>query len=295
MKNLSLIDGFAVLYRAYYAFPEMKNEQGQNLNAVYGFLRMVLKRLSHKPDYLGIAWDSKEKTFRHELQPTYKATRKKMEDDFISQIGIIRSIIDELWIFGIEYPGYEADDLLASFAKKFQKNSDLEIYVYSGDKDLKQILDERIAIVDLSKDVPYKTSDFLQEFWFEPKSIVDYLALLGDAADNVKWVDGIWTKTALWLIQKYKNLETLYESLDALSDRQQTLLREQKEDAFFAKKMIQLSVLELNEYQLSDFSFSFDYQKYSDILCKKYGLLSLDKVLLDLKKQYEQPVQLGLF
>lgn len=294
MKNLSLIDGFAVLYRAYYAFPPMiQNEQ--NLNAVYGFLRMILKRLSHKPDYLGIARDSKEKTFRHKLLPSYKATRKKMDDDFISQIGIIRSIIEEIGIFWMEYPGYEADDLLASFAKKFQPDSDLEIYVYSGDKDLKQILDDRIAIVDLAKDLPYQTKDFLQDFGFEPKYIVDYLALLGDAADNVKGVTGIWTKTALGLIQKYHTIEKLYESLPELTKHTKELLETQKEDAFFAKKMIQLSFLELNDYQLSDFSFSFQYEKFAEVLCKKYGFTSLEKVLLDLKKKYEQPVQLGLF
>lgn len=295
MKKIFLIDGFAVLYRAYYAFPEIKNKEGKNLNAVFGFIRMILKRIEKEPDYLWIAWDSKEKTFRHELAPDYKATRKKMEEDFTSQIPIIREIVDELGIFSLSVSGYEADDILASFAKKFQKKSDLEISVYSWDKDLKQILDDRIAIVDLAKDTPCLSHDFKEQFGFEPQYIVDYLALLGDAADNVKGVDGIWEKTALKLIQKYHSLENLYNAIEELSGRTKECLITKKENAFFAKKMIKLAEVDISRYEESDFSFSFNYDQYVEILCKKYGFTSLEKVLGTIKQKREKPQQMSLF
>jgi DNA polymerase-1 len=104
MKTFFLIDGFAFLYRAYYAVPEMKNFEGVNMNAVYGFLRMILKRFSKRPDYLVIARDSPEKTFRHEQSPDYKAHRKKMEDDFKDQIPILRQIIEDLGIPSVAVP-----------------------------------------------------------------------------------------------------------------------------------------------------------------------------------------------
>ena len=177
MKNFFLFDWFAFLYRAYYAFPEIKNSRWQNINAVYWFLRMLLKRLNKKPDYITIARDAPQKTFRHELSPDYKATRKKMDEDFISQIPIIQNIINDLWIISQTAPWFEADDVIASFVK-YYKNPELSMYIYSADKDLKQLLTDWVFIIDPVKDLPYQRKDFLSEFWFEPQYIVDYLALL---------------------------------------------------------------------------------------------------------------------
>ena len=164
MKTFFLIDGFAFLYRAYYAVPEMKNFEGKNLNAVYGFLRMILKRMAKRPDYLVITRDSPEETFRHQQYSDYKAQRKKMEDDFKDQIPLLRQIVDQLAIPSVAIPGYEADDILASFVRKYKQDPDIEFHLYSGDKDLKQVLDERIFIIDPVKDIPYKKQDFLNEF-----------------------------------------------------------------------------------------------------------------------------------
>jgi DNA polymerase-1 len=164
MKKFFLMDGFAFLYRAYYAFPEMKNFEGTNMNAVYGFLRMLLKRVAKRPEYLIIAWDSPEKTFRHEQLESYKANRKKMEADFKDQIPLLRQIVEDLQIPSLAVPGYEADDILASLIWKYKSVPDLELYLYSGDKDLKQVLDTNVFIVDPVKDVPYQTQDFIKEF-----------------------------------------------------------------------------------------------------------------------------------
>lgn len=295
MKNFFLFDWFAFLFRAYYAFPEMKNSEWQNMNAVYWFLRMLLKRLSKKPEYLAIAWDAPQKTFRHELAPDYKANRKKMEDDFTSQIPLIQNIISDLWIYSQICPWFEADDILASFTWKYQNSSDLSMYLYSADKDLKQLLTDWVFIVDPIKDLPYQKKDFLAEFWFEPQFIVDYLSLLWDAADNVKWVTWIWEKKALSLIQHYWTLENIYNHLNELEKSESSILESHKDDAFFSKKMIQLANANLNSNNLEDFKFTFDWNKYIEIICKKYWLKSLEKVLLEMKKEFEKPQQLGLF
>ena len=294
MKNFFLFDWFAFLYRAYYAFPEMKNSDWQNMNAVYGFLRMLLKRLNKKPDFIAITRDAQQKTFRHELAPDYKATRKKMDDDFKSQIPIIQNIIDQLCIKSQIAPWYEADDVIATLVKQY-KNPDLSLYIYSADKDLKQLLDDGIYIVDPVKDLPYQKKDFLAEFGFEPQYIVDYLALLWDSADNIKWVTWIGEKKALSLIQHYWTIENIYEHLGELDSSECKILEGQKEDAFFSKKMIQLAYFDLTETQIDDFKFNFDGSKYIDIICNQNWIKGLEKPLTEMKKEFEKPQQLGLF
>lgn len=176
------------MYRAYYAFPPLTDSTGRNVNVVYGFFRMVMKILAEKPDYFMIAWDSPVKTHRHEAYPEYKANRKKMEDDFKDQIPLVQSIVQELGLPSMVAPGYEADDILASFALKYKDEPRLSLDIYSGDKDLKQLLSQNVFCIDPMKNVVTTPQTFFQEFGFPPHHIVDYLSLLGDASDNVKGV-----------------------------------------------------------------------------------------------------------
>lgn len=294
MKSFFLFDWFAFLYRAYYAFPEIKNSEWQNINAVYWFLRMLIKRLNKKPDYITIARDAPQKTFRHELAPDYKATRKKMDEDFILQIPIIQNIIKDLWITSQIVPWFEADDIIASFVNHY-KNSNLSMYIYSADKDLKQLLTDWVFIVDPIKDMPYQKKDFLSEFWFEPQYIVDYLALLWDNADNIKWVTWIGEKKAQSLIQYYWTIENIYEHISELDNTESKILNDQKENAFFSKKMIQLANIDLSEPKLEDFKFNFNWSEYIEIICNKHWIKWLEKPLIEMKKQFEKPQQLGLF
>ena len=255
---------------------------------------MLLKRLNKKPDFIAIAWDAQQKTFRHELAPDYKATRKKMDDDFKSQIPIIQEIIKELWITSQIAPWFEADDVIASLVKQYH-NSDLEMYVYSADKDLKQLLTDWVFIVDPVKDLPYQKKDFLAEFGFEPQYIVDYLALLWDSADNIKWVTWIGEKKAQSLVQHYGTIENIYDHLGELEAAECKILEWQKEDAYFSKKMIQLADVDLSTTQLENFKFNFDWSKYIDIICNQYWIKWLEKPLIEMKKDFEKPQQLGLF
>ena len=217
-----------------------------------------------------------------------------MDYDFKSQIPIIQDIIKQLWIVSQIAPWYEADDVLASFVNHY-KSSDLEMYIYSADKDLKQLLTDWVFIVDPVKDLPYQKKDFLAEFGFEPQYIVDYLALLGDSADNIKWVTWIGEKKALSLIQHYGTIENIYNHLNELENSESSILSSQKDDAFFSKKMIQLANVDLSETKLENFKFNFDGSKYIDIICNQNWLNWLQKPLIEMKKDFEKPQQLGLF
>ena len=217
-----------------------------------------------------------------------------MDDDFISQIPIIQNIIKELWIISQIAPWFEADDVLASFTRKY-KSPDLAMYLYSADKDLKQLLDDGIYIVDPVKDLPYQKKDFLAEFGFEPQYIVDYLALLGDSADNIKWVTGIWEKKAQSLVQHYRTIENIYDHLNELEKSEFSILDGQKDNAFFSKKMIQLANVDLSDTNLDNFKFDFDWSKYIEIICNQNWIKWLEKPLTEMKKEFEKPQQLGLF
>jgi DNA polymerase-1 len=217
-----------------------------------------------------------------------------MDNDFLSQIPIIQNIIKELWIVSQIAPWFEADDVLASFVNHY-KSSDLEMYIYSADKDLKQLLTDWVFIVDPVKDLPYQKKDFLAEFWFEPQYIVDYLALLWDNADNIKWVTWIWEKKAQSLVQHYGSIENIYNHLNELDNSESSILWSQKDDAFFSKKMIQLANVDLSDTQLENFKFNFDWNKYINIICNENGLNWLMKPLTEMKKKFEKPQQLGLF
>jgi DNA polymerase-1 len=147
---------------------------------------MLFKVFQEKPDYLVITWDSPVKTLRHEVYAEYKANRKKMDDDFKHQIPLTKAIVQEVGIPNLTVDTYEADDIIATLVKAHKNIPDLVIDIYSSDKDLKQLLDVNVFEVDPIKAIRVDTKNFLQEFLFEPIYILDYLALVGDSADNIK-------------------------------------------------------------------------------------------------------------
>lgn len=186
-----IVDGSGFLFRAWYAFPSMPNAEGQNQNVIYGFIRMMIKLLLEQPEYFVICRDSPVKTKRKELYEDYKANRAKIDDEFRQQIPLVMELVNELGIPNIVAPGYEADDSIGTLAMLYQENPELLIQVFSSDKDLKQLLKDNIVVTDPLKQTTTTISDFEREFGFAASSIVDYLALIGDAADNVKGVPGI--------------------------------------------------------------------------------------------------------
>lgn len=291
---MKIVDGSGFLFRARFAFPAMPNAQWQNLNVVYGFTRMLLKLIDENLEYFVIAWDSPTKTKRHEAYPDYKGTRPKLDDDFKQQIPLVKQLVEDLGIPSYVAPGYEADDIIASLAKKYQK-SDLLIEVVSSDKDLKQLLSDTIIVTDPAKNISTKTSDFLQEFGFAPELIVDYLALIGDSADNIKGVSGIGPKGALDLVQRYGNLDSIYQHIDQLSPKLREKLQSGKEDAYFSKSLIELIQVPELDFPLEKRRLKPDFWLRESLIVNKYGFLSIQKLLDELRKKREKPQQLWLF
>ena len=297
MKKLVIVDGSGFLFRAWFAFPPMINAQGNNQNVLYGFTRMILKLIDEtSADYFIIARDSPVKTKRHELYSDYKGTRPKIDDDFKQQIPQVHKLIEELGIATYQAPGYEADDIIFSFVREYQKKSDLTLEIVSSDKDLKQLLQANVVITDAAKNQTTTLLTFQQEWGFSPEYIVDYLALIGDSADNIKGVAGIWPKGAMTLVQTYGSIENIYDHLWDLSPKLAETLSVGKDDAFFSKKLIELmQVPQIQGIDLETWQSSKNIEQWEQILLNQYGFSSLQKLLESLKKKYAMPQQLGLF
>ena len=296
MKKFYLIDGWWFLHRAYFAFPDMPDKDWHNINTIFWFFRIILKIFLEKPEYFVIARDAPTKTHRHEMYPEYKANRAKAPDDFKIQIPIIQEITNRLEIPNIMLPGYEADDIIASIATKFKQDPNVICNIFSTDKDLKQLLDENITITDSNKWITYKPNDFIQEFWFEPKYMLDYLSLIWDNADNVKWVPWIWPKWASELIQQYKTIENIYENIDWIPWKTKEKLIDWKEFAENAKKLIQLEIApEIDEIWLEKYKLDIDFNNYKKVLVDEYNFWSMEKVITEIKNKYQMPQQTSLF
>ncbi|HED07275.1 MAG TPA: DNA polymerase I, partial [Ignavibacteria bacterium] len=208
-KKFVIIDAMALAYKAYFAFISrpLVTSKGEPTSAVYGFITQLLKVIEvQKPDYIAVAFDSKEKTFRHDIYENYKASREKMPDDMIPQIGRIKDIIEALNIPLYILPKYEADDIIGTAVKLAEKKG-LQSYVITPDKDYNQMITKNTFIVRSNKssnDITiYDENKMLEDFGFSPKQMIDYLALVGDSSDDIPGVAGIGPKGATELIKKF--------------------------------------------------------------------------------------------
>ena len=213
MEKILLVDGSSILFRAFYALPHFTTTSNIPTSAVYGFLRMLIRIIKdEKPDYLAVAFDKKTLTFRHIEFKEYKAQRPKMPDELSLQFDIIREILDAFDIKHFEVDGFEADDVIATFVEQL-KMRDINISILSSDFDLAQLIDENVELISPKKGVTkiekIDKEKFIQEYGFEPTSVPDYKALLGDPSDNIEGIKGIGGKTATKIIQEFKNVENL--------------------------------------------------------------------------------------
>ncbi len=212
MPTLYLIDGNSFFYRAFYAIKRLSNSKGFPTNAIYGFTSMIIKVLKEKtPDYFAIAFDTPAPTVRHKAYEEYKAHRPSMPDDLRAQIQPIKDIVSAFRIPSLEIPGYEADDILGTLAKKGEKEG-LDVYILTGDKDMYQVLSSRIRLYDNMKDKVTEEKDIIKRFGVKPEQIPEIMALTGDTSDNIPGVPGIGEKTAVSLIKEFGNLDNLIEN-----------------------------------------------------------------------------------
>jgi len=218
-KKLVLIDGSSYFYRAFYALPPLTSPSGIPTGAIYGFIRMVSKLINElAPEYIGVAFDLPGKTFRHDKYENYKATRKETPDELKVQIPHLKEIL-KLWgIKIIEIPGYEADDIIATLAKK-GKEEGFEVIIVTPDKDMMQLVDEGISILNPVTEELYNREKVKQKYGIYPEQFVDYLTIVGDTVDNIIGVKGVGPKTAQKLLNQYGNLEEILKHLDKLKPK----------------------------------------------------------------------------
>ncbi len=216
MRRLFLIDGNSLLYRSYYAIRQLSNSEGFSTNAIYGFILALRKLIdSESPHYLGIVFDSKGPTKRHEVYADYKATRKPMPEDLIPQVPVLKEVLTALKIPLFVKPGYEGDDILGSLAHKAH-GKNVHVVIVSHDKDLYQLVDKTTSVFNPMKNL-YMDGEKVQEtFGVLPQQIVDVLALGGDSSDNIPGVKGIGEKTAKNLINEFGSLDNLLSNLDKI-------------------------------------------------------------------------------
>ncbi len=254
MKKLVLVDGNALIHRAYHATPPFSTSKGELVNAVYGFTSMLLKSLSDlKPDYMVVTWDQKGPTFRHQVYTQYKANRGPSDDSLSFQFARASEVVKALNIPEFTLAGYEADDLIGTLAKKAEElsivNSPLSIIILTGDRDLMQLIDKNVKVLMPKKTLSdvglYGVEEFVAKYGFMPKQIIEYKALAGDASDNIPGVAGIGDVAATKLIQQFGSVEKIYqpENLKTLPERWQRLLAEGAESAVMSKS---LATLDLN-------------------------------------------------
>lgn len=245
MEKFVLIDGNAILHRAYHALPPFTHD-GKPVGAVFGFTSMLLKVISDlKPTYIVVAFDRPKPTFRQELFVGYQAGRPAMEDDLVSQVEGVHDIVAALDIPIFEVDGYEADDLIgtlaAQTAKLKVKSEKLEVIIVSGDRDLLQLVNTYVKmyapIKGLTETKMYDGAAVIEKYGITPAQIVDMKALTGDASDQYPGVRGIGPKTASTLLQKYETLENLYKNLGELPEKVRTALTDGAEQATLAKKL----------------------------------------------------------
>jgi DNA polymerase I len=222
-KKFVIVDAMALAYKAYFVFINrpLVTTKGEPTSAVFGFLNQLIKILEDtRPDYLAVAFDSHGKTFRHAQFEGYKASRSIMPDDMVPQIERIKEIIEALHIPIYILPKYEADDIIGTAVCEAEQEG-LESYVITPDKDFNQLVTDRVKIVRPGKTaeeiVTYDVAKVKEEFGFEPKQMIDYLALIGDSSDDIPGVAGIGPKTAIPLIQEYGSIEGIYEHIDEIT------------------------------------------------------------------------------
>lgn len=239
-EKLFLIDGNSYCYRAFYAIKELRNSKGRPTNAAYGFVLMLKKLLEdEKPGYLAVAFDLKGPTFRHEQFEDYKAHRKPMPDDLLSQMSVIKDIIAGYNIPIFEKQGFEADDILATLAKSVSRQG-IDVYIVTGDKDMLQVVDENIKVYNTHKEgLVYDAKKVKERFLgLGPGNIADFIALAGDVSDNIPGVKGIGEKTAIELITEFKTIDNLYKNLDKIkSESKRNILSAQEDAAKMSKEL----------------------------------------------------------
>jgi len=296
MSKLLIIDGHAVIHRAYHSIP-LLTSNGQPVNALYGFYSMLLSAVYQlKPKYLIVCLDSPGPTFRQTEFVGYRAKRKTPDSDLISQLPLLKSTLEQSQIKTFSLGGYEADDLIGTISRRAAKKKFIdEVVIITGDKDLMQLVTSKIHLLmpvrGLSETKIFKTQDVVEKLGVLPKQVIDLKALMGDMSDNYPGVTGIGPKVATSLLSEYQNLDNIYQNIDKIKPIVREKLIKDKDNAYLSQKLATIIDNIPLEFKLSQSRWGDQIVFSLDKLFKSYNF----KSLLSRLDQKSKPQQSSLF
>ncbi|WP_078555458.1 DNA polymerase I [Bacillus alkalicellulosilyticus] len=286
MNKLVLVDGNSIAYRAFFALPLLNNDKGVYTNAVYGFTMMLLKVIEEeKPTHMLVAFDAGKTTFRHNTYGEYKSGRQKTPHELSEQFPYIRKVLDAFNISRFEVENYEADDIIGTLAKQAEAQ-EWDVKIYSGDKDLLQLVTNKVTVSLTRKGVTnvetYNVDGIKEKYGITPEQIIDMKGLMGDSSDNIPGVPGIGEKTALKLLKEFASVEKVLDSIDQISGKKmKERLEENKEQALMSKELatiyrevpvdINFDSMNFGEYRQEDVVDLFKELEFNSLLDKVGG------------------------
>ena len=240
-NRLILVDGSAYIFRAYYALPPMSRKDGVPVNAVFGFTNMLVKLIEdYKDEKLIVIFDAARENFRNKIYSEYKANRGETPEDLIPQFDLIKKCVSAFNIPQIELEGYEADDIIATYATEATK-LDIPSLIVSSDKDLMQLVNEKVEMLDPMKNKKIGIKEVIEKFGVEPKKVIQIQALMGDKVDNIPGAPGIGPKIALELIQEYGDIEGLIKNADKIKqDKRRNIIKDFEDDIRISLQLVKL-------------------------------------------------------
>ncbi|MBT4375170.1 MAG: DNA polymerase I, partial [Nitrospina sp.] len=241
-KQFYLIDGSSYIFRAFFGVrQQLSTSNGFPTNALYGFINMLQKVIrDEKPDYLVVAFDSPDKTFRHKIYPNYKANRDAPPEELSRQFPYFEPLVTAYGLSSIRRPGFEADDIIGTLAKKGQQKG-LDIVIVSGDKDMMQLISPHIYMLDTMKNKKFMDKEVVEKFGVQADKVVEVMGLMGDSSDHIPGVTGVGPKTAAELIRKFGSIEALYKRIDEVEKKNvKEKLERDKENAFMSRELVSI-------------------------------------------------------
>ncbi|TAL51150.1 hypothetical protein EPN81_00715, partial [Patescibacteria group bacterium] len=286
-ETILLLDGNALLHRAWHAIPPLTTKDGLVVNAAYGFAMIVEKMIeAQKAEYMAVAWDVEGGTFRDEIFEAYKAQRAKKEQELYDQIPIIQNILNAFGIPSIEVKGFEADDIIGTLSKLAEERG-MRALIVTGDLDSLQLVDENVEVLFFQKGISetklYDVATVHERYGLEPSQLIDYKALRGDPSDNIPGVAGIGEKTATLLLQKYGSIDGIFEHLNSIDEKYAKKLRDQEKTVEIALKLVTI-VRDMK------FPFAFEDAKRGAPNYEKLIPLYKDLEFRTLLKKHGEPI-----
>jgi len=298
MSKLILIDGNAILHRAYHAMPPLTTKKGEPIGAVHGFVSMLLRVIQDlKPTHLVVAFDRKEPTFRHKEYKPYQAHRPEMDKDLTPQFDKVKDVIKAFGIPIYDKAGFEADDVIGTLAKQAEKEIE-EVVIVTGDKDILQLVSDKtrvyLPIRGLSEAKLMGEEEVVEKIGVKPSQIDDYKALVGDPSDNYPGVPGVGPKTATKLLSKYETVKDVYKNLKNIPAPIVKKLEEGEESAKVCQRLAEIVTNVSVKLDLKDADdWGVDRKEVLDLFTE-FGFKTLSKRVKDVGKKIIEESQLTL-